>query len=257
MNKIIMVLIDGLNASVGKPYMGYLQHLVEHKVARYTEVQSELPSNSRPLYETLMTGLQPLNHGILHNDIVRQSLYPNLFSKVREAGGVTAAAAYYFFSEIYNHVPFNPVADRIQLDSRKAIQYGIFYKDEAYPDRDLMADASWLISSFLPDFMLIHPMQTDTAGHKSGADSDEYIMTVRRMDEHLSLHLPDWMKKGYSVLITADHGMGEANDHGGDLEKERQVPLWAAGPAFSGVDLNTEMPQTEITGLLEQALSLI
>lgn len=256
MNKVIMIVVDGLSAHAGRPYMGYMQHLVEQKIARYCEVQSELPSNSRPLYETLMTGLVPHVHGVTHNYVVRKSLHPNLFSKVRGAGGVTAASAYYFFSELYNRVPFDPLKDKIQIDSEGDIAHGIFYYAEAYPDGEQMADSSWLLETKQPDFMLVHPMMTDTMGHLHGGLSDEYVDAVRKYDDLLSLYLPAWLEKGYSILITADHGMGAEKDHGGDIEIERRVPLWLLGSAFTGQSLEEVLPQVKIAPMVERALGI-
>ena len=56
MSKVILVLSDALRFDVAKDNMGFLGHLVESKLASLYKVTGELPSMSRPMYETVHTG---------------------------------------------------------------------------------------------------------------------------------------------------------------------------------------------------------
>ncbi|MCK4901193.1 MAG: nucleotide pyrophosphatase, partial [Anaerolineales bacterium] len=56
-NKVILVLSDALRYDTAVAGMGYLGHLVEVKLASLYKVIGELPSMSRPMYETVHTGL--------------------------------------------------------------------------------------------------------------------------------------------------------------------------------------------------------
>src|SRR3990172_3798901 len=85
MGNVIMVVSDALRDDTAALQMGYLQHLVEaEKATRYTVV-AELPTMSRPLYETLHTGVPVSVHGVTHNRVVRRSTMPNVFE---EAGAL-------------------------------------------------------------------------------------------------------------------------------------------------------------------------
>jgi len=79
MGKVVMVVSDGLRNDVAEQSMGYLEHLVESKQASRYTVVAELPTVSRPLYETLHTGVTVSEHGVTHNRVVRRSRMPNLF----------------------------------------------------------------------------------------------------------------------------------------------------------------------------------
>lgn len=57
MNKVILVLSDALGYDAAVAGMGYLGHLVDVKLASLYKVIGELPSMSRPMYETIHTGL--------------------------------------------------------------------------------------------------------------------------------------------------------------------------------------------------------
>ena len=54
--RIVVVVADGLRADVAAQAMGYLGALLEAGRASRTELKSGLPSLSRPLYATLITG---------------------------------------------------------------------------------------------------------------------------------------------------------------------------------------------------------
>lgn len=103
-HKVIVVLVDGLAAEVAHT-MGYLGGMVEAERGLYTPLSCALPSLSRPLYECILTGVPPVASGITHNGVSRLSLHDSIFHLARAAGKRTAAAAYYWVSELYNKSP--------------------------------------------------------------------------------------------------------------------------------------------------------
>src|SRR5689334_21806386 len=118
MSKVILIMSDALRYDVARSHMAYLGHLVETKQATLYKIIGELPSMSRPMYETIHTGMTSSEHGIVANTIVRRSTMPNSFQSVVEAGKVTGAVAYYWVSELYNRAPFNAIDDK-EVDDEK------------------------------------------------------------------------------------------------------------------------------------------
>ena len=234
MNKVILVLSDALRYDVAVTRMGFLGHLVETKQASLYEVQGELPSLSRPMYETVHTGLLSSEHGIVANSIVRRSTKPNIFSLAAQAGKTTAAAAYFWFSELYNRAPFNPIDDREVDDPSLPIQHGRFYTRDEYPDIELFHTAAMLARKFSPDYLLVHPMGMDYHGERSGADSREYRNHASKQDTWLAPLIVEWLEQGYTILITGDHGINADHTHGGTTPDVRQVPLFLIKPGLSG-----------------------
>lgn len=226
MGKVILVLSDGLGYQAAVDGMGFLGHLVENRLANLYKVTSELPSLSRPIYETLHTGLPVIEHGVVANQVVRLSTKPNLFNLAVSAGRTTAAAAYYWFSELYNHSPFDLIDDREVDDPSKAIQHGRFYTQDDFPDADLLATAGMLVRRFTPDYMLVHPMGMDHLGEQFGANSKQYRNHAIHQDVMLSRLVSEWMQGGYNILVTGDHGMNEDGMHGGTTSAVREVPLF-------------------------------
>ena len=257
MSKVILVLSDGLRYDTAVAGMGYLGHLVESKLASLYKVTGELPSISRPMYETVHTGLPVTVHGIVSNLVVRGSEQPNIFGRAREAGKTTAAAAYYWFSELYNRSPFDPIEDREVDEETLLIQHGRFYTQDDYPDVELFATAGKLVRRYMPDYLLVHPMGMDNIGAIHGADSREYRNHATRQDLWLSTYLKEWMERDYTILVSADHGMNAAGLHGGTTPDVREVPLFLIRPGQAGLgDTGSTVSQLQIAPTICKLLQI-
>lgn len=252
-HKVILVLLDGLNYEVARHALGHLQAYCTAGRAALYKLECELPALSRPLYECILTGVAPIDSGVVHNDVVRLSKERSIFHYAREAGLTTAAAAYHWISELYNRAPFVAARDRHTDDATLPIQHGHFYYADHYPDSHLFADAESLRLKHTPDFLLVHPMNIDDAGHGYGLDSPQYRNAARRADVILADYLQGWLDADYQVLVTADHGMNNDRSHNGLLTEEREVPLLVLGDAFS-LDANARPRQTELCGTICELL---
>lgn len=232
-NKTILILLDGLNYATASTCMGFLLAYVEAKHAQIYRLKCALPAVSRPLYETILTGQPPIISGITHNAINRLSHQESIFHLARQANKSTAAAAYHWVSELYNVSPYEAHRDRFTDNLDLPIQHGIFYHADHYPDDHLFLDAHYLIERWQPDFMFIHSMNVDDAGHKFGGESSQYRNAARSVDSVLALHLPHWLAQGYQIMVTSDHGMNADKSHLGILPEEREVPLFLIGERFN------------------------
>ncbi|MDF7659956.1 alkaline phosphatase family protein [Erwiniaceae bacterium L1_54_6] len=247
--KTILVVLDGLSNQVAQHAMGYLFAECAQGNGQYYTLTCELPSLSRPLYECILTGITPVRSGIIHNGVSRLSTERSIFHYARAAGLTTAAAAYHWVSELYNQTPFNAARDRHTVAPDLPIQYGHFYWDDGYPDSHLFEDAESLRLRHDPDFLLIHPMNIDDAGHKHSLSSPQYRNRARMADGYLSHWMPGWLAAGYQVIVTADHGMNDDRSHGGILPEETHVPLFVFGEGFSKQP-DLEPQQTELCGIV-------
>ncbi len=234
MNKVILILSDALRYDVAKANMGFLGHLVETRQASLYKIIGELPSLSRPMYETIHTGLISSEHGIVANTILRRSNKPNIFQLITDAGKVTAAAAYFWVSELYNHAPYDPVDDREVDDEALPIQHGRFYSQDEYPDIELFFTAAHLVRKFSPDYLLLHPMGMDYHGETFGADTKEYRNHATYQDKRLAPLILEWRERGYTIFVTGDHGINADGNHGGTTSDQRDVPLFVIQPARKG-----------------------
>lgn len=234
LNKVILVLSDALRYDVAVANMGFLGHLVESKLASLYKVIGELPSLSRPMYETVHTGLPSSEHGIVANSMLQCSSKPNIFQSVAAAGKVTAAAAYYWFSELYNRMPYDRIDDKEVDDDSLSIQHGRFYTEDEYPDLELFEIAAHLVRKFAPDYLLLHPMGMDYHGEMYGSDSREYRNHAIYQDKRLAPFMVEWMQRGYTIMVTGDHGINKDGAHGGTTSEQREVPLFWIQPNVKG-----------------------
>jgi len=234
MSKVILVLSDALRYDVAIANMGYLGHMVEYKKASLYKIVGELPSMSRPMYETIHTGMPSYETGIVANSIVRLSEKPNIFRAVREAGKITAAAAYYWYSELYNRAPYDPIDDREVDDEKLNIQHGRFYTTDEYPDIELFNTAAHLVRKYSPDYLLLHPMGMDYHGETYGSDTKEYRNHAIYQDSKLAPLLVEWRERGYTIFVTGDHGINADGGHGGTTPEQRIVPFFVIQPNGQG-----------------------
>jgi len=230
MNKVILILSDALRYDVAKENMGFLGHLVEYKLASLYKIMGELPSMSRPMYEAIHTGLPSSEHGIVANSMVRLSDKPNVFQVLKDSGKVTAAAAYYWYSELYNRAPYDRINDKEVDDESLNIQHGRFYTEDEYPDAELFASAAHLIRKYSPDYLLLHPMGMDYHGETYGSDSREYRNHAIYQDSRLAPLIVEWMERGYTIFVTGDHGINKDGAHGGTTPEQRVVPFFVIPP---------------------------
>ncbi len=257
MAKVILILSDGLRYDTAVTRMGYLGHLVEARRASLYKVIGELPSMSRPMYETIHTGLLTSEHGIVSNAVVRRSTKPNIFELAVKAGKSTAAAAYWWFSELYNRAPYDPIEDREVDDETLLIQHGRFYTQDDYPDIDLFNTAAFLVRRYQPDYLLIHPMGMDNMGETYGADSSQYRNHAIRQDIWLSRHIVEWLERSYTILLTGNHGISADRTHGGTTPDVREVPLYLLAPEGQGKgDTGEELSQLQIAPTICMLLGL-
>jgi predicted AlkP superfamily pyrophosphatase or phosphodiesterase len=233
--KTILILSDGLRYDAAVNGMGYLGHLVESKLASLYKISGEVPSMSRPMYETVHTGLPVSAHGVVSNLVVRRSTQPNLFQALKDAGKSTAAAAYFWFSELYNRAPYDPIDDREVDDEALLIQHGRFYQRDEYPDLELFYTAAHLVRRFEPDYLLLHPMGMDNNGETYGSDSSQYRNQAIFQDMWLATLIKEWMERGYNILVTGDHGINADKLHGGTTPDVREVPLFLIRPGVAGL----------------------
>ena len=234
MSKVILIMSDALRYDVAKSHMGFLGHLVETKQATLYKIIGELPSMSRPMYETIHTGMPTSEHGIIANTINRRSSVPNVFQCVVEAGKVTAAVAYYWVSELYNRAPFDWIDDKEVDDEKSLVQHGRFHRTDDYPDEESFASAASLIRRFSPDYLLLHPVMMDYTGETYGSDSSQYRRQAIKQDVLLGTVFMEWRERGYTLLITGDHGINSDGHHGGTSPEQREVPLFIIRPDGRG-----------------------
>lgn len=229
MGKVLFILVDALSFATARQCMSFMQAMITGGIMQCGKHQAFLPPLSRPAYATLLTGKVPLEHGILSNECNLIPLSDTFFHLAVKAGLSTAAASYGWFHELCFGGMFRLEQHRWQTGQDAPIQRGLFYGSDSYPDQEVFADAETLRQAYNPDLVLLHSMGVDWAGHKYGANSSQYRDAVRNVDGLLAKYAPLWLKEGYTLLITGDHGMNEEGSHYDTDDHCRDIPIWLGG----------------------------
>jgi len=254
---LVVVIIDGLNEETAREELGFVAGLVEQNKGMQVTVRSILPSLSRPCYASIFTGTSPQETGIVSNIQSVKLTIPSVFDLIEQEGGTSAISGYHWMSELYHEAPFNHVQHREQNNNEKGFTFGRFYFEDSYPDSHVYIDAEAMRVRNNPNLVVIHPMGVDDTGHKFGSHSSEYRGKAALNDALLANFLPNWLKEGYQVIVTADHGMNHHGSHGGTTDSERIVPLYLFSEKIGATGhLDMEMPQTQLAHMMCYMLGL-
>ena len=82
-----------------------------------------------------------------------------------------------------------------------------------------------------PDFLVLHLVGLDHAGHRHGVKSAGYADIARRTVAHIE-NIVRLLPPDTVVLLTSDHGATDSGGHGGASEVETTAPLFAFGPGI-------------------------
>ncbi|WP_136658420.1 alkaline phosphatase family protein [Nitratireductor sp. XY-223] len=245
--KTALIILDGVGYETAVTQCGYLQACHEAGRAKRWKMRSCIPTISLVMYETIHTGLAPVEHGILSNNALGPSQKPNIFSALRSAGKSAAVVGHAYFHTLYGGSAFDPFRHCEIDDPEAPIAHARYYSMEGYGKRnacapaeiDLCAQATMLLRKHNPDYLLLHTSSADTIGHTFGGASPEYRRQVAVIDDALSRTVPQWLEAGYDVFVAADHGMNPDGAHGGDEPSMRDTAFYyfgeAEGPAAETV----------------------
>jgi predicted AlkP superfamily pyrophosphatase or phosphodiesterase len=180
------------------------------KQGSYGPMLPVFPSKTFPNHLSIITGLYPIQHGILHNKFYRRDLNKTyhlgagakdsrwLFGKplwvVAQEHGLKTAI--YFWPE--SEAEFNGVKPTTYFPYNKAIS------NQTRVDQ--MID--WLAQpeDKRPDFIASYFSIVDTAGHEYGPSSTELAQSVEEMDRLIAQFVQRLPLK-VNLLLVSDHGM--------------------------------------------------
>ena len=237
--KLLLIILDGVPYANWRRYFGCLEGWVQSGEARVWKMRASLPSMSGPCYASIHSGVSPQEHGVLTNAHIFRVQKPDIFSQVRKAGGVTGAVTHSWWSEFFNRAPFDFVRDIEYDEPEGPIHHGRFHTMTGYGhdnqmtpcDADLFATLSMLAARHGIDYGILHSCTLDSMGHRFGHDNVTMDHACAALDAMLAAFLPGWLKAGYEVIVTADHGQTDRGHHGGHEDLQQDSALYYFGPA--------------------------
>lgn len=214
---VILISFDGFRWDyVNKGITPNLKKMEMNGVSA-SSLRPVFPSKTFPNHYSIITGLYPENHGIIHNDfydLFSQERYKvgdeksvrnakwytgEAFWETAERQGITTASYFWPGSEV-------------QLSYRHPTYVEYYEHDRPYEQR-IEGVFNWLRlpPEERPRFITLYFDATDTYGHKHGPESEENAAAIRRLDDMLGLLFQKLEKiqlaDKTNVIVVSDHGM--------------------------------------------------
>lgn len=240
--RVVLVIVDGLRLDASRE-MEQLGRLRERGVDG--QARSHYPTWSRPNYVTILTGVPPQASGVRTNRHYTPVMLDTLMDRARAAHLRTAWAGE------FSPMPalFLRAADPFQqamlvavdIDAMLSTQFDELpimpelelrspFDDARYtPWPGGLVDALRGQLSLDFDLHVVLISVVDNAGHREGADSDDYRAAVQVADRTLRRVAPKFDLDRDAVIVIADHGHTDSGGHGGIEPEVVTVPLVMAG----------------------------
>lgn len=228
---LAFVLVDGL-AAYAKSALPHLSQAVLEGRLKQFMVEASVPTLSYPNYATIISGLDPKEHKLIDNEHRRRLTSDHFFKRLHRAGLTSAVVGFHWWKDLLGE---DLPASRL-------------YETEDTPDHWVFEQAEAIATGLHPNFLLVHPMGVDWAGHVYGGQSPEYLAAAARIDREIRDFWQWWQLTMNGLLVVgADHGMGLGHHHDGNSLREQQV-LYFVDP---GIRSNVELKhQSQVQNLL-------
>ena len=219
--KLLLVSIDGLRADMlDRGITPNLSRLVDGGV-RARWMTPSYPSLTFPNHYTLVTGLRPDHHGIIHNSMHEDALGSFRLSK-REA---VTDARWWGGEPIWvgaenagvRTATLSWPGSEAAIQGVRPSQWRTYDASVPLPDRvDQVLGWVGQTDADAPRLVTLYMEQVDHAGHDHGPDSPEYAAAIGEVDAAIGQLLDGLQSRGLdastNVIVVSDHGMASVPD---------------------------------------------
>jgi arylsulfatase A-like enzyme len=233
---VIVVSIDGLRPdAIDEADAQTLQRLIREGTAA-GDAETILPSTTLPSHTSMLTGLEPSEHGVTWNsnevDPWGTVAVPTVFEIAHAHGFRTAA---FFGKSKFHYLQRKGSLDYSEAPGRLANNWRL---------ARTVVDVEGYLAQNHPNLLFIHLGEPDYAGHSVGWMSPLYVRAVADADVGLARILAAADRSfgvgAYTLIVTADHG-GHDRVHGSSDPRDVTIPwiAWGRGvrPGGTLVDL--------------------
>ncbi len=218
--QVVIVVVDALRADASRTLTGV--NALRARGADRT-LQVGLPSFSLPAWATIGTGAWQEQTGVTLNFYSEDVKLDTIFQAAKRKGLTTAiAAAGTGWKQLYpRSVDVNyGAADPKDYTDLVAVRQ---------EDDQIEAMALKILKENQPNFLLVHFIEPDDAGHAQGTLGSAYKQAVATVDTRIT-HLAAALDLAQATfIVTADHGQIDQGGHGGAEPSAMTVPFVAVG----------------------------
>ena len=213
----ILILIDGLRPdALSKAEVPTINNILQRSVHTF-QARTVYPSVTLPCITSIFLGVPQDVHGTIGNFWNSTDWpAPGLIDLIKQSGGKTAA--------FYNWEQLRDISRPGSLDTSVCLNHAEspdLVLGES--DNQVVDVAISFTSSSWFDFCFVYLGCLDTAGHRHGWMSPEYLQTLKNADQCIG-RLIKSVPASAHVVIASDHG-GHDHAHGSEIPEDMSVPL--------------------------------
>ena len=214
---VLLVSIDGLPASMlGTGVLPTLDRIAAEGV-RAEWMNASYPTLTFPNHYTLVTGLRPDHHGVIHNNMIDEHL-GRFVSKETSADDGRWWGGEPIWSTLQNQggiaaTMFWP-GSRAEIAGQRP-RYSRAFDKTVTPDARVDQILAWLDlpQARRPQLLTLYFDQYDVAAHLAGARSDDALGALREIDASLARLQAGLHARGLhgrtDLIVLSDHGMAD------------------------------------------------
>jgi predicted AlkP superfamily pyrophosphatase or phosphodiesterase len=168
---------------------------------------------------SIFHSVPPTRHGVITNDWMPMARpLPGLVDHAHAAG--LQCASIYNWEQLRN----------LSMPGNLAFTYCRNNSEDLSSDKAIAEAATRYLAGEQSGFIFVYFGTVDTAGHRYGWMSDEYLAQVAVADKALGMLL-EALPPDATILLQSDHG-GHDRTHGTEAPEDMTIPWMVAGPAI-------------------------
>jgi len=209
-DKVAVLVLDAFGVSTWKRVQALTPNFNKLADSRLLHIRSVMPAITPVNFSTMMTGAPSDVHVI--RDRSEMLTIETLFHVLAESSMKSAAAGRAKSTVGMLLMRFAEIKCVAASDT----------------DEEVTRLAVKTIKDECPPFFLIHLLDVDDTGHRSGVEGNEMEKAAEAADYHLGEVILQLAESGYGLLVLADHGahqIGDKGTHDGSTQDDLIVPL--------------------------------
>ena len=260
---LILVIVVLIQTGFTKPYVilisfdgfrwDYLDRGISHNLdilikqgVRASSLRPVFPTKTFPNHVSIVTGLYPEHHGIIHNHFINPTTGEE-FSLANKSA--VQNPKWYSGEFIWETAKKNSIksasffwpGSELTAEYRRPDYYKEYQHDLPYNKR-IEGIINWLKLPLAqrPHFITLYFHETDSRGHDSGPDSPEINASIKLLDSHIGDLMTGiekiGLKDSVNLIVVSDHGMTNISENKViNIEKilaGKKAELWETGPVM-------------------------
>ncbi|MCB5167903.1 alkaline phosphatase family protein [Streptomyces bambusae] len=253
------VVLDRLKAA-DAPHLNGL--MAQGLTARSTLYANPMAATSSgPGWSTIATGVWPDKHGVKDNSFTGKNYaaYPDFLTRIENAAPALNTYAAADWEPITSTDQNGPIFSA-KVDKRLSLKGD----RDGYGSEDpkVAAAAAAELRDQNPDAAFVYLGEVDTAGHASGANSQNYLNAIARVDVLVGKLLtavqqrPTYGQENWKILVTTDHGHTATGGHGGSTIAERGTFVIAKGAGIPAGSVRDDVRLADVAATALQHVGL-